>query len=143
VEGGHPQIGGELARKYGEDATVVNAIEAHHDEQLMTSIYTRVVQAADAVSGARPGARRRTLEKYLMRIEQIEQIATAPHGVEGAHVIQAGREVRVNVNPEKVSDEDAQRISVEIARNLEKEMSFPGTIKVTVIRENKVTAFAR
>jgi len=143
MEGGHPEIGADLAQKCGEDPVVVNAILAHHEDQKRTTLYPLVVQAADAISGARPGARRRTLEKYLMRVEQIERIATAPPGVEGAYVIQAGREVRVSVDPAKVSDEDVVRLSQEIARNIEKEMSFPGTIRVTVIRESRVVAFAR
>ena len=142
VEGGHPEIGGKVARDCGEGEVVVNSIEAHHEDVARTSLYPLIVQAADAISGARPGARRRTAEKYLLRMGQIEEIATHQPGVESAYVIQAGREVRVILEADKTSDADASQVAATIARELEKELNFPGKIKVTVIREKRVSAMA-
>jgi len=142
VEGGHPEIGGKVARDCGEGEVVVNSIEAHHEDVERTSLYPLIVQAADAISGARPGARRRTAEKYLIRMGQIEEIATNKPGVESAYVIQAGREVRVILEADKTSDADASQVAATIARELENELNFPGKIKVTVIREKRVSAVA-
>jgi ribonuclease Y len=143
MEGGHPEIGARLASECGETEIVVNAVEAHHDDVPRKSLYPLVVQAADAISGARPGARRRTAEKYLLRMGQIEDIANSQPGVESAYVIQAGREVRVILEAEKTDDQDASRVANTVARELENEMHFPGKIKVTVIREKKVSAVAK
>ena len=142
VEGGHPEIGARLARECGENDVVVNAVEAHHDDVPRISLFPLVVQAADAISGARPGARRRTAEKYLLRMGQIEDIANNKPGVESAYVIQAGREVRVILDAENTTDQNATEVAHAIARELEAEMNFPGKIKVTVIREQKVSAIA-
>ena len=143
LEGGHPEIGGRLARECGEDETIINAIEAHHEDVPRMSLYPLIVQAADAISGARPGARRRTAEKYLIRMGQIEQIATNKPGVESAYVIQAGREVRIIMDADKTSDADADGTAKTVARELEDQMQFPGTIRVTVVREKRVSATAK
>lgn len=141
-EGGHPAIGADIARTCGEDETVINAIAAHHEDVPRTSLYPLLVQAADAISGARPGARRRTTEAYNVRMGQIEEIASARPGVEGVYVIQAGREVRVILDAKKTSDDDAGAVAESIARDLEKEVQFPGTIRVTVIRERRISTVA-
>ncbi|MBN2490990.1 MAG: DUF3552 domain-containing protein [Planctomycetes bacterium] len=143
TEGGHPEIGARLARECGEDEVVVNAIEAHHDDVHRTTLYPLIVQAADAISGARPGARRRAAEKYLLRMGQIEEIANRKPGVESAYVLQAGREVRVILDADRTTDADAAAVAAAVAHELESEMSFPGKIKVTVIREKKVSAVAQ
>jgi len=143
MEGGHPEIGAGLASECGEAEIVVNAVEAHHDDVPRESLYPLVVQAADAISGARPGARRRTAEKYLIRMGQIEDIANSQPGVESAYVIQAGREVRVILEADKTTDQNAVEVATTVARELETEMNFPGKIKVTVIREKKVSAVAK
>ena len=143
VEGGHPQIGADLARRYGERDEVVNAIAAHHEDVPATSIYTTIVAAADAISASRPGARRETLEKYIKRLQRLEELATSFEGVENAYAIQAGREIRVIVDSAKVSDSDALRICRNIAHEIEKELSYPGEVKVTLIRETRVVEYAR
>lgn len=143
IEGGHPEIGGRLARECGEDEVVVNAVESHHDDVPQTTLYPLLVQAADAISGARPGARRRTAEKYLIRMGQIEEIALNKPGVESAYVVQAGREVRVILDADSTNDADAASVADAIARELEVEMNFPGKIKVTVVREKRLSAIAR
>ncbi len=141
-EGGHPAIGADIAQTCGEDETVINAIAAHHEDVPRTSLYPLLVQAADAISGARPGARRRTTEAYNVRMGQIEEIASARPGVEGVYVIQAGREVRVILDAKKTSDADAGTVAESIARELENEVQFPGTIRVTVIRERRISTVA-
>ncbi|MDI9319478.1 MAG: ribonuclease Y [Phycisphaerales bacterium] len=139
----HALLGAKLAEKCGEHESIVNAIGAHHDEMEMTYIISPIVQACDAISGARPGARREMMQSYLQRIKDLENLATAYNGVEKAYAIQAGRELRVIVEAEKVSDADSDRLSFEIADKIQKEMQFPGQIKVTVIRELRSVSIAR
>ena len=132
TEGGHPAIGMEFCRKLGERDEVLNAIGGHHNDIPSTSPYTPIVMAADAISGARPGARRETLEKYVKRLEQLEEIARDQKGVHEAYAIQAGREVRVIVDPEQVDDGHCSYLAREIAKRVSEEMTFPGEIRVTV-----------
>lgn len=139
----HALFGARLAEKAGEHAAIVNAIGAHHDEMEMTYIISPIVQACDAISGARPGARREMMQSYLQRIKDLENLAMTYHGVEKAYAIQAGRELRVIVEAEKVSDKDSDRLSFEIADKIQKEMQYPGQIKVTVIRELRAVSMAR
>lgn len=139
----HALLGAKLAEKYGENPAVVNAIGAHHDEMEMQYVISPVVQACDAISGARPGARREIMQQYLQRIKDLENLALAYNGVEKAYAIQAGRELRVIVEAEKVSDADSDRLSFEIAQKIQNEMTFPGQIKVTVIREKRAVNVAR
>jgi len=143
VEGTHAQIGARLARRYGESEEVAHAIEAHHDEIEPQSVEAVVVQAADALSGARPGARGDTLEGYVARLHELEELASRHAGVERVYAMQAGREMRVMVDPGEVDDERAALISYEIAAAIEREVSYPGRIKVTVIRESRATSYAR
>ncbi len=139
----HALLGAKVAERAGEHAAVVNAIGAHHDEMEMTYIISPIVQACDAISGARPGARREMMQSYLQRIKDLENLAMAYPGVEKAYAIQAGRELRVIVEAEKVSDADSDRLSFEIAEKIQKEMQYPGQIKVTVIRELRAVNIAR
>ncbi|XZF13985.1 ribonuclease Y [Chitinophagaceae bacterium MMS25-I14] len=139
----HALLGARLAEKAGEHAAIVNAIGAHHDEMEMTYIISPIVQACDAISGARPGARREMMQSYLQRIKDLEGLAMAYNGVEKAYAIQAGRELRVIVEAEKVSDAESDRLSFEIADKIQKEMQYPGQIKVTVIRELRAVNIAR
>lgn len=139
----HALLGAKLAEKYGENPAVVNAIGAHHDEMEMQYVISPIVQACDAISGARPGARREIMQQYLQRIKDLENLAMAYQGVEKAYAIQAGRELRVIVESEKVSDADSDRLSFEIAQKIQTEMTFPGQIKVTVIREKRAVNVAR
>lgn len=144
VEGGHPAIGMEFARKFGEKSPeVLNAIGGHHSDIPSTSPYTPIVMAADAVSGARPGARRESMEMYIKRLEHLESIATEHKYVTEAHAIQAGREVRVILNAAQADDATAFKIARDIAKRVEAEMTFPGEIKVTVLREIRAEAIAR
>jgi ribonucrease Y len=143
VEGTHAQIGARLARRYGESEEVAHAIEAHHDEVDPRSVEAVVVQAADALSGARPGARGNTLEEYVARLHDLERLALRHPGVDKVYAMQAGREMRVMVDPGVVDDERAALISYEIAAAIEREVSYPGRIKVTVIRESRATSYAR
>jgi len=143
VEGSHGKIGADLARKYGESPVIVHSILAHHEEEKPESILDILVEAADALSGARPGARREMLETYVKRLEDLEKIAQSFQGVEKSYAIQAGREIRVIVQPERISDEDATVLSREIARKIEKDMTYPGMIKVTVIREMRAVETAK
>ena len=144
MEGGHPAIGMEFARKYGEKSEVIlNAIGGHHSDIDATSPYTPIVMASDAISGARPGARRESMELYIKRLEQLEGIATELPNVKEAHAIQAGREVRVIVDAKKADDAEAFAIARAIAKRVEEEMTFPGEIKVTVLREVRAEAVAR
>lgn len=142
-EGTHVELGWQLCKKYDEPDQVLNAIRAHHDEEPHRYTETFLVTAADAVSGARPGARREMFETYVKRLEKLEQIANGFDGVERCFAIQAGREVRVMVNPEATSDRDAAELSDQIARRLEEELQYPGQIKVVVIRETRAVDFAR
>jgi ribonuclease Y len=143
VEGSHALIGAELARKYGESAKIVNAIAAHHEEVKAETILAPLVDAADALSGARPGARREVLESYVKRLEDLETIARSFKGVDKCFAVQAGREMRVIVEPNQVSDEDATMLAREVARKIETDMTYPGQIRVTVIRETRATEMAR
>ncbi|HTR61512.1 MAG TPA: ribonuclease Y [Candidatus Binataceae bacterium] len=143
VEGSHALIGAELARKYGESAKIVNAIAAHHEEVKAETILAPLVDAADALSGARPGARREVLESYVKRLEDLEQIAKSFKGVEKCFAVQAGREMRVIVEPGQVSDEESSMLARDVARKIETDMTYPGQIRVTVIRETRATEIAR
>jgi len=143
VEGGHPAIGADIARRCGEDAIVVNAIAAHHEDVRMETSYAVLAAAAYAISAARPGARRDTLERYVQRLQKLEEIACRYEGVDHAYAIQAGREIRVMVNPTKIGDRTAQRMAREIAKSIENELTYPGEVKVTLVRETRVTDYAR
>ena len=143
VEGSHALIGAEIARKYGEPADVVHAIEAHHNEVEVRTVEAVLTQAADAISGGRPGARRESLEAYVKRLERLEEIATAHEGVEKVFAMQAGREIRVMVKPDRVDDIQAQVIARNVAKQVEDELTYPGQIRVTVVRESRATEFAR
>jgi ribonuclease Y len=142
-EGGHAVIGGQLARKYGESPLVVNGIAAHHEDEPATSVIANLVIAADAISGARPGARREVLEGYVKRLRDLEVISTRFAGVERAFALQAGREVRVFVEPSEVSDSEAVLLAREITKRIEEELSYPGQIRVTVIRETRAIDYAK
>jgi len=139
----HALLGAKLAEKYGENPAVVNAIGAHHDEMEMLYVISPIIQACDAISGARPGARREIMQQYLQRIKDLENLALAYQGVEKAYAIQAGRELRVIVEADKVSDVDSDKLSFEIAQKIQTEMTYPGQIKVTVIREKRAVNVAR
>jgi ribonuclease Y len=143
TEGSHGRIGAELAKKYGESPIVVHAIASHHEEEKPESIIDVLVEAADALSGARPGARREMLETYVKRLEELEKIAQSFPGVEKSYAIQAGREIRIMVQPDRISDEDSVILCRDIARKIEKEMTYPGQIKVTVIREMRAVDMAK
>ncbi|TDB98979.1 ribonuclease Y [Actinomadura sp. 7K534] len=144
VEGSHALIGAEIARRYGEPEDVVHAIEAHHNEVEVRTVEAVLTQAADAVSGSRPGARRESLEAYVKRLERLEEIARDKHpGVEKVFAMQAGREIRVMVKPDAVDDIQAQVIARDIAKQVEDELTYPGQIRVTVVRESRATEFAR
>jgi ribonuclease Y len=143
VEGSHALIGAEIARKYGEADDVVHAIEAHHNEVEAQTVEAVLTQAADAISGGRPGARRESLEMYVRRLTRLEQIAAEKDGVEKVFAMQAGREIRVMVKPDKVDDIQAQVIARDIAKQVEEELTYPGQIRVTVVRESRATEFAR
>jgi len=139
----HALLGAKIAEKYGETPAIVNAIGAHHDEMEMQYVISPVVQACDSISGARPGARREIMQQYLQRIKDLENMAMSYPGVEKAYAIQAGRELRVIVEADKVTDQDSERLSFEIAQKIQTEMTFPGQIKVTVIREKRAVNVAR
>ncbi len=143
IEGPHALVGGDLARKYGETEAVAHAMEAHHNEVEPQTVEAVIVQAADALSGARPGARGESLEQYVKRLRDLERIATRHDGVDKVYAMQAGREIRVMVAPGAVDDDAATLLSHEIAREIEKELEYPGQIKVTVIRESRSVEYAR
>ena len=143
MEGSHVQLGAELCRKYKESQVVINAVESHHGDVEPTSLIACIVQAADTISAARPGARRETLETYTMRLKQLEEITNSFKGVSNSYAIQAGREVRVMVVPEQISDTDMVLLARDISKKIENEMEYPGQIKVSVIRESRVTDFAK
>jgi ribonucrease Y len=142
VEGPHALIGSRLAKKYGESPLVINAIGAHHEDMPPTTVYDILVQAADGLSGARPGARKELLENYIKRLEDLEGIASSFKGVDSAYAIQAGRELRVIVESDKINDEEAVLVSRDIVKKIEEVLTFPGQIKVTVIRETRAVEFA-
>jgi ribonuclease Y len=143
VEGSHAIVGADLARKYGEHADVVHAIEAHHGEVEVRTVEAVLVQAADAISGSRPGARRESIEAYVQRLERLEEIAGAREGVDKVFAMQAGREIRVMVAPDIDDDIEAQVLARDIAKQIEEELTYPGQIKVTVVRESRATETAR
>jgi len=143
VEGPHALVGGDIARRHGEPEAVAHAMEAHHNEVEPQTVEAVIVQAADALSGARPGARGESLEQYVRRLRDLEQIATRHDGVDKVYAMQAGREIRVMVAPTTVDDDRAALLSHEIAREIEKELEYPGQIKVTVIRESRSVEYAR
>jgi ribonucrease Y len=143
VQGSHALIGAEIARKYGESEDVVHAVEAHHNEVEVRTVEAVLTQAADAISGSRPGARRESLEAYVRRLERLEAIANAQEGVEKVFAMQAGREIRVMVKPGDVDDIQAQVIARDVAKRIEDELTYPGQIRVTVIRESRAIEFAR
>lgn len=142
-EGTHVELGVTLCRKYKESATVINAVEAHHGDAEPQSLIACLVQAADTISAARPGARRETLETYTNRLKQLEDITNSYKGVDKSYAIQAGREVRIMVVPEQVSDDDMVLMAREISRRVQEELQYPGQIKVNVIRESRVTEYAK
>ncbi len=143
VEGGHPQIGADICRRFNERSEVLNAIAGHHGDIEATSLYTPLVAAADAISASRPGGRRESLERYIKRLEQLEGIATAFDGVKQAYAVQAGREVRVMVDANRMDDHTAAKTAYDIARRIEQEMSYPGEVKVTLVREVRAVEYAR
>ncbi len=143
VEGTHPQIGADLAKKYGESAKVINALLTHHGDGEANSVEAVLVAAADALSAGRPGVRRETLESYLKRLEQLESTANSFKGVEKSYAIQAGREIRIIVKPEDLSDAHSAQLSRDIAKKIEQELSYPGQIKVTVVRESRYVEYAK
>ena len=143
VEGSHALIGADIARRYGESAKIVNAIAAHHEEVKAETILAPLVDAADALSGARPGARREMLESYVRRLEDLERISNSFKGVERSFAVQAGREIRIIVSPNAIGDDQAAMLAGEVARKIESEMTYPGQIKVTVIRELRASEFAK
>jgi len=143
VEGTHVKIGADLARKYRESNEIVHIIAAHHNDIEPQTVEALLVQAADAISGARPGARRESLENYIKRLEQLESIANSFEGVDKSYAIQAGREVRIAVIPERISDDQMVLLARDIAHKIESEMEYPGQIKVNVIRETRASDIAK
>jgi ribonuclease Y len=143
MEGGHPAVGAELARRYGESQEVIHAARGHHDDLRIETPYTLLVSAADAISASRPGARRETLEKYVRRLEELEALALGFPGVEQAYAIQAGREIRVLVDSQQLGDAESAALCREIAQAIESNLTYPGEVKVTVLRETKSIEFAR
>ena len=143
VEGSHVQLGSDICRKYKESAVVINAVESHHGDVEADNLISCLVQAADTISAARPGARRETLENYTTRLTQLEEITNSFDGVDKSFAIQAGREVRIMVMPEKVSEDDMVILAHDVAKRIEEEMQYPGQIKVNVIRESRVQDIAK
>ena len=143
IEGGHPAIGANFLRRFKESPIIINAVEAHHGDIAADNPYTPLIAAADAISASRPGARRETLERYIKRLEKLEEIANGFQGVEGSFAIQAGREIRVIVDAQKISDDSAMKTAREIAKKIEEEMTYPGEIKVTLLREVRCIEYAR
>ena len=139
----HAVFGMKLAEKYKEKADIINAIGSHHDEVEMTTLLAPIVQVCDAISGARPGARREVVESYIKRLKELEAMALSYPGVLKTYAIQAGRELRVIVGSEKVTDKDAESLSFDIARKIQDEMTYPGQVKVTVIRETRAISYAK
>jgi ribonuclease Y len=143
VQGTHVEIGRKILQKFNIDIRIIQAMEAHHDEYPYTSLESRIIQAADAISAARPGARRDTVEIYLKRLEDLEKIANSFEGVEKSYAIQAGRELRIFVTPTKIDDLTALQLAREVAKRIETELKYPGEIKVNVIRETRAIEYAR
>ena len=143
MEGTHVELGVEVLRKFKENELVINAVEAHHGDVEPKTLEAVLIQAADAISASRPGARRETLEAYIKRLQNLEEIANSFEGVDKSFAIQAGREVRIIVKPEKISDADMTVLAREVAQKVEKEMEYPGQIKVNVIRETRTIDYAK
>jgi len=143
VEGGHPAIGADIVKKFNEKAELVNAVAGHHGDVPPVSAYTVLISAADAMSASRPGARRETLERYIKRLENLENIATGFDGIKQAYAIQAGREIRVIVDPQTVNDDDAWKTARDIAKKVEDELTYPGEVKITLLREVRCIEYAR
>ena len=143
VEGPHAVIGADLAKRYNESQEIIHAIAAHHEDQPPSTALAVLVQAADSLSGARPGARKELLENYVKRLEELEEIAMSFDGVAKAYAIQAGREIRVMVNPETVDDDTTYILCKDIAKKIEDNMTYPGQIRVTVIRERRAMGYAK
>ena len=143
VEGSHVDIGMRLLEKFGVEKEVINAMKSHHEQYPYETIEAVLVQAADAISAARPGARKDSLENYLKRITELENVTNSFEGVEKSYAIQAGREIRVFVKPQEVSDVEAEKLAKDIAGRIEEELRYPGEIKVTLVRENRFTEYAR
>ncbi len=143
LEGSHVEIGSEIARKYNENPVVINSIESHHGEVEASDLISNLVAAADAISAARPGARRENVETYIKRIESLEDIANSFDGIEKTYAVQAGREIRVMVKPEEIADEDMILIAHEISKKIENELTYPGMIKVQMIRESRASDYAK
>ena len=143
IDGSHVQIGVDIARKYKESKEVIHAIEAHHGDVESTTYIAMIVQAADAISAARPGARRENLENYIKRLQKLEEIATSFKGIEKAFAIQAGREIRIMVKPDEVSDDEMIFLARDIARKVESELEYPGPIMINVVRETRQSEYAK
>ena len=143
IETSHAIVGGEFIKRFGEKQDVINAVMAHHNEVEFETVEAILVQAADAVSASRPGARRETLTAYIKRLENLEEIANSFEGVESSYAIQAGRELRIVINPDKVSDDEAILMSREVAKKIEDTMQYPGQIKVTILRETRAVDYAK
>ena len=143
MEGTHVEIGVDILKKYKENEKVINAVQAHHGDVEPQTIEAVLIQAADAISASRPGARRETLETYIKRLESLEQIADSFEGVEKSFAIQAGREIRIIVKPEKISDDQMVLTARDIAKRVEDEMEYPGQIKVNLVRETRVVEYAK
>jgi ribonuclease Y len=143
VEGTHALIGAELCKRYGESAPVVHAVAAHHNEEDPRTLVAVLVQAADALSASRPGARRESLESYIKRLEKLEEIANSFAGVEKTYALQAGRELRIMVEPERINDNEAAVLARDITKRIEAEVQYPGQIKVTVLREKRIVEYAK
>ena len=143
MEGTHVQIGVDILKKYKEDPKVINAVEAHHGDVEAQTPEAFLVQAADAISASRPGARRETFDAYIKRLEQLETIANSFDGVEKSYAIQAGREIRIIVKPEKISDDEMTIMARDISKRIEDEMDYPGQIKINLIREKRVVEYAK
>jgi len=143
VQGSHVEIGIRILEKFGIDQIIIDAMKSHHEDYPFETLESWIIQTADTISAARPGARKENLENYLKRLEELEKIATSFEGVEKAYAIQAGREIRIFVNPEKIDDLQAYKIAKNIAEEIEKELKYPGEIKVSVIRETRVIEYAR
>jgi len=143
IQGSHVEIGKRILEKFSMDEEVIKAMQSHHEEYPFESLESIIVQVADAISGARPGARKDTLEAYLKRLEELEKLANSFEGVEKAYAIQAGREIRVFVRPEEIDDLAAHHLAKNIAEQIQQELKYPGEIKVNLIRETRVTEYAR
>jgi 2',3'-cyclic-nucleotide 2'-phosphodiesterase len=143
MEGTHVEIGVDILKKYKENEKVINAVQAHHGDVEPQTIEAILVQAADAISASRPGARRETLETYIKRLEELERVADSFEGVEKSFAIQAGREIRIIVKPEKISDDKMILMARDIAKKVEDEMEYPGQIKVNLVRETRVVEYAK